>query len=65
MAKTRPPTGWDEQRVQKVLAHYERQPEDEARAEDEAALRRPGQTLIAVPTDLVPLVRALIAKGRA
>ena len=31
------PPGWDEERVQKVLRHYEEQTEDEAVAEDEAA----------------------------
>lgn len=29
------PAGWDEERVQRALAHYERQSEDEAIAEDE------------------------------
>ena len=32
------PTGWDEDRVNKVLSHYEQQTDDEAIAEDEAAL---------------------------
>jgi hypothetical protein len=31
------PPGWDEARVQRVLRHYERQSEEEAVAEDEAA----------------------------
>jgi len=31
------PPGWDEERVQKVLAYYEEQTEDEAVAEDEVA----------------------------
>ena len=31
------PPGWDEERVRKVLAHYEEQTEEEAMAEDEAA----------------------------
>jgi len=38
MSQTRFPSGWDEERVRKVLAHYEEQTEDEATAEDEAAL---------------------------
>jgi hypothetical protein len=34
------PSGWDEQRVQRVIAHYERQQDSEAQiAEDEAAAR--------------------------
>ena len=35
--QNRLPPGWDEERVQKVLKHYEEQTEDEAVAEDEAA----------------------------
>lgn len=30
MGQTRLPSGWDEERMQKVLAHYEEQTEDEA-----------------------------------
>lgn len=60
MAQSRFPPGWDEQRVQRVLAHYETQTEDEATAEDEAASE--SRTLMEVPTDLVPAVRELIAK---
>ncbi len=64
MAQNRFPPGWDEQRVQKVLAHYETQTEDEALAEDEAAFETPGQTVMEVPNDLVPAIRELIAKRR-
>ena len=35
------PPGWDESRVQRVLEHYERQSEEEAVAEDEAAFEQP------------------------
>jgi hypothetical protein len=31
------PSGWDEERVHRLLAHYEEQIEEEAVAEDEAA----------------------------
>lgn len=62
MAQTRFPPGWDEERVQRVLAHYEAQSEDEALAEDEAAVETRGQTVMEVPSDLVPAVRELIAK---
>jgi len=37
MKKSKFPKGWDERRVKRVLAHYEKQSEDEAVAEDEAA----------------------------
>ena len=59
------PPGWDRQRVQNVLAHYENQSEDEAVAEDEAAREMPSQTMMEIPTDLVPAVRELIAKHQA
>jgi hypothetical protein len=39
MRQPRFPPGWDEERVRKVLAHYEEQTEEEATAEDEAAHR--------------------------
>jgi hypothetical protein len=58
------PHGWDEQRVQKVLAHYENQTEDEAVAEDEAAYDTEGQTVMIVPTELVPAIRKLLGRRR-
>lgn len=64
MAQDRFPPGWDEERVQRVLAHYETQSEDEAVAEDEAAFETSGQTVMEVPSDLVPAIRELIAKHR-
>ena len=57
------PEGWSEERIRKVLAHYEEQTEDEAVAEDEAAMQ-PSETLMSVPHELVPIVRELIAKWR-
>lgn len=59
------PPGWDEERVRRVLAHYEEQTEAEAVAEDEAALEEPTQTVMEVPTALVPAIRELIAKHQA
>jgi len=60
--QTKFPPGWDEKRVQRVLAHYEEQTEEEAVAEDEAALDDKSQTLMEVPNELVSAVRELIAK---
>jgi type II secretory pathway component PulC len=57
------PRGWDEEKVGRVLAHYEGQTEEEAVAEDEDAMR-PSETVMSVPHDLVPRVRELIAKRR-
>jgi len=59
--KTGFPPGWDEERVRKVLAHYESQSEEEAVAEDEAAYEDPKQTVIEIPNELVPAVRELLA----
>jgi hypothetical protein len=64
MTENRFPPGWDEERVQKILARYETQSEAEAVAEDEAAFERAGQTVMEVPSELVPAVRELIAKHR-
>ena len=65
MKENRFPSGWDEERVRKVLAHYEEQTEAEAVAEDEAAFENPTQTVMEVPTALVPAIRELIAKHHA
>ena len=62
MKKNKFPPGWDEERVLKVLAHYEEQGELEAVAEDEAAFEDPNQTVMEVPNALVPAIRELIAK---
>jgi hypothetical protein len=62
MRQKRFPPGWDEDRVRRVLAHYEDQTEEEAVAEDEAAVEEPDQTVMEVPTTLVPAIRELIAK---
>ncbi len=63
MKKTpRFPPGWDEERVRRVLEHYESQTEEEAVAEDEAAFEDASQTVIEVPNKLVPAIRELIAK---
>jgi hypothetical protein len=59
------PPGWDGQRVREVLAHYESQSEDEQFAEIEAAREMDNITMMAVPTDLVPEVRALIARKQS
>jgi hypothetical protein len=62
MRQDRFPPGWDEARVRQVLAHYEEQTEEEAVAEDEAALAESTQTVMEVPHELVPAIRELIAK---
>jgi hypothetical protein len=65
MKQSKFPPGWNAERVKSVLEHYEALSEDEALAEDEAAYEMPGQTIMEVPTDIVPAVRELIAKRNA
>lgn len=65
MTDTKYPPGWDEERVKRVLAHYEQQTDDEAVAEDEAAYESTTHTAMEVPVDLVPAVRELLAKRHA
>lgn len=65
MKQSKFPPGWDEERVERVLAYYESQTEEEAVAEDEAAFEAADQTVMEIPSDLVPKVRELIAKHRA
>ena len=62
MKQSKFPPGWDEERVRRVLAHYEQQTEEEAVAEDEAAFEDTTQTVMEVPNELVPAIRELIAK---
>ena len=59
--KTNFPPGWDEARVQRVLQHYDSLTEEEAVAEDEAAFEDSTQTVMEIPHELVPAVRALLA----
>ena len=61
MSQNKFPDAWDEDKVQRVLAHYGEQTEDEALAEDEAGIQF-SETVMNVPHDLVPKVRELIAR---
>ena len=63
--KQRFPQGWSEERVRKVLEDYESQTEEEAVAEDEAALEDLDCTVMEIPVELVPAVRELLGKQGA
>lgn len=65
MSESKYPPGWDEERVRRVLEHYEAQSDEEAVAEDEAAYEATTHTAMDVPVELVPVIRELIAKRRA
>jgi len=63
MKKTRSkdyPPAWNEKKVLAVIAHFDRQTEDEAAAEIESAPEAPGETWMSVPTELVGAVTRLI-----
>ena len=57
------PPGWDEERVRDVIEHYEGQTDDELAAEIEAAFEDRSQTVMVIPNDLVPAVRALLPES--
>jgi hypothetical protein len=59
------PACWDEERVKRVVLHYEQQSDEEAIAEDEAAFEGSTQALLHVPDDLLRAARELIAKHDA
>ncbi len=65
MKTKRFPTGWDEERVRRVLSHYEQQTYEQATAEDEAAFKGKKQTVVQVPAELVPVIREMIAQYQA
>ena len=58
------PAGWNEERIRKLAEHYDNQTEDEQLAEHEAAFAAEGQTVMVVPTELVPEIVKLINKKR-
>ena len=54
------PRGWNEKKVREVIAYYNSQTEDEELAEYEAAMELEGQSVLLVPTRLVPEIRRFI-----
>lgn len=61
MSETKLPKGWDDAKLRRVLANYEEQNEHDALIEDETGVQS-AETVMAVPYELVPEVRELIAK---
>jgi hypothetical protein len=62
--KQRFPRGWNQKRVQKLIGYYDKQTEDEELAEYEAAMEVNGQSVLLVPTELVPEIRRFIRNHR-
>ena len=61
MIEQRFPLGWDQQRVQRLLAELDSRTEDEWVAADEAAAEQDDQAVVTVPVGLLPEVRRLLA----
>ena len=64
MKQSKFPERWGEERVRRILSHYEEQTEEEAVAEDEAGVES-SETVMSVPHELVPVIREMIAKRRS
>jgi hypothetical protein len=62
--KQKLPPGWTQDRLRKLAEYYENQSEAEQLAEHERAFRAQGQTVMVVPTELVPEIRKVIARKR-
>jgi hypothetical protein len=66
MSEQKFPDGWDADRVERVLAHYDGLSEDEQAAEDELAAREhSSQVVVTVPEDLLPVIRQLLATAKS
>jgi hypothetical protein len=62
MIEQRFPKGWDEQRVQRLLAELDGRTEEEWVAADEAAAaEQDDQAVVTVPVGLLPEIRRLLA----
>ena len=62
MSNSQFPAGWDADRVQRLIAHYDGMSDDELAAEDDAATEdHPGHTVITVPSELLPAIRQLLS----
>jgi hypothetical protein len=62
MTQQKFPPGWDEQRVERLLAELDSRTEEEWVAADEAAAEEQGdQAVVTVPVGLLPEIRRLLA----
>jgi hypothetical protein len=66
MNEQRFPKGWDEQRVKNLIAELDSRTDEEWIAADEAAAAdNAEQTVITVPTSLLPEIRRLLAAHKS
>ena len=59
------PRGWTRKQIDDLRRHYDNQTEDEAAAEIEAAFNDSSETLMIVPSELVPEIDRLLAAHSA
>jgi hypothetical protein len=60
--KAERPRAWTHGKIRHLIDYYDKQSGDELLAEYEAACAKTGETMISVPTELVPAVLKLIAQ---
>ncbi|MBM4070072.1 MAG: hypothetical protein FJ271_14135 [Planctomycetes bacterium] len=66
MTKHRFPKGWDEERVERLIAELDARTDEEWIAADEAASAADSeQAVITVPTTLLPEIRKLLAAHKS
>ena len=66
MREQRFPAGWDQRRVQDLIAELDARTEEEWIVEDEVAVDLPvGQTIVTVPVELMPAIRQLLAAHKS
>jgi hypothetical protein len=63
--KSKFPRGWNQKRVQAVIDYYGRQTEDEELAEYEAGMAINSQSMMLVPTELIPEIEKFIADRKS
>jgi len=64
MRKQRLPQGWTQKQISDLAAYHDQQTEEQQAAEIKAAVSAKDQTLMVVPTKLVPAIQALISRRR-
>jgi hypothetical protein len=64
MKKQRLPKGWTQEKIRKLAEHHDNLTEDEQADEIEAGLTEENQTVMVVPTELVPEFVKLLNKHR-
>ena len=64
MKKQRLPKGWTQERIRKLAEYHDNLSEEEQAAEIVAGLTEDNQTVMVVPTVLVPAIVKLISKTK-